>query len=48
VLGPGQPVATLSGSAERLMLALWNRMPWSGLSGDFETARDVMPGPLVP
>ncbi|MGX6608606.1 maleylpyruvate isomerase family mycothiol-dependent enzyme, partial [Micromonosporaceae bacterium Da 78-11] len=48
VLGPGEPVATLSGSAEQLMLALWNRVPWSELDGDFGTARAVLPGPLVP
>jgi uncharacterized protein (TIGR03083 family) len=48
VLGPGGPVATLSGTAQHLMLALWNRIPWARLDGDFETARVVLPGPLVP
>jgi uncharacterized protein (TIGR03083 family) len=48
VLGPGEPVATLSGTGQQLMLALWNRLPWSQLDGDFETARAALPGPLVP
>jgi uncharacterized protein (TIGR03083 family) len=48
VLGPGEPVATLSGTAQQLMLALWNRVPWTRLAGDYETARAVLPGPLVP
>jgi len=48
VLGPGEPVATLSGAAEHLMLALWNRVPWTHLAGDSETARAALPGPLVP
>jgi uncharacterized protein (TIGR03083 family) len=48
VLGPGEPVVTLSGPAEHLMLALWNRLPWSELDGDVATAQAVLPGPLVP
>jgi uncharacterized protein (TIGR03083 family) len=48
ILGPGEPAATLSGSAEQLMLALWNRVPWTGLDGDVQTAVAVLPGPLVP
>lgn len=50
VLGPGDPVATLSGGAQELMLALWNRlpMPWSRLAGDHDAAREALRGPLVP
>ncbi|MEU8900209.1 maleylpyruvate isomerase family mycothiol-dependent enzyme [Nocardia sp. NPDC048505] len=50
VLGPGEPVATLSGPASTLFLALWNRRPLASLrwTGDLETAREVLRGPLVP
>ncbi|MEU4422131.1 maleylpyruvate isomerase family mycothiol-dependent enzyme [Actinoplanes sp. NPDC024001] len=50
IVGPGDPVAELSGTAAHLMLALWNRlpMPWDTLSGDEQTARKVLAGPLVP
>ncbi|MGW0249347.1 maleylpyruvate isomerase family mycothiol-dependent enzyme [Nocardia goodfellowii] len=50
VLGPGDPVATVSGPAATLFLALWNRVPATRLfwSGDVATARDVLKGPLVP
>jgi uncharacterized protein (TIGR03083 family) len=48
VCGPGRPVAELSGPAPDLLLALWNRKPWSELDGDHEAARRVLPGPLVP
>ncbi len=48
VYGPGDPVAELTGPAQDIMLALWNRQPWSHLSGDHETARRALPGPLVP
>ncbi|MEV6275966.1 maleylpyruvate isomerase family mycothiol-dependent enzyme [Nocardia sp. NPDC051832] len=50
VLGPGDPVATISGPATKLFLALWNRAPATELfwSGDVATAREVMKGPLVP
>jgi uncharacterized protein (TIGR03083 family) len=47
-LGPGEPVATLSGTAADLLLALWNRRPWSRLAGDAAAARAALPGPLVP
>jgi uncharacterized protein (TIGR03083 family) len=50
VLGPGDPVATLDGTAQELMLALWNRaaLPWDGLTGDGDAARAALRGPLVP
>ena len=50
VLGPGDPVATISGPAEELLLALWNRvpMPWHRLTGDGDRAREALRGPLVP
>lgn len=50
VLGPGEPVATLTGTAQELMLALWNRraLPWDDATGDLATARKVLTGPLVP
>jgi uncharacterized protein (TIGR03083 family) len=50
VLGPGDPIATLAGTARELMLALWNRhpLPWSELVGDHDAARAVLRGPLVP
>jgi uncharacterized protein (TIGR03083 family) len=48
VLGPGDPVADLAGPARDIMLALWNREPWSRLTGDHEIARQALPGPLVP
>jgi uncharacterized protein (TIGR03083 family) len=50
ILGPGDPVAELSGPAADLLLMLWGRrpVPWSGLSGDEAEARDVLRGPLVP
>jgi uncharacterized protein (TIGR03083 family) len=50
VLGPGDPIATLSGTAEELLLALWGRlpMPWSQVTGDADAAREVLRGPLVP
>ncbi|SBT53136.1 maleylpyruvate isomerase family mycothiol-dependent enzyme [Micromonospora narathiwatensis] len=49
VLGPGEPVATLSGTAQELLLALWGRfpMPWSQVTGDHDAAREVLRGPLV-
>ncbi|MDI6105693.1 maleylpyruvate isomerase family mycothiol-dependent enzyme [Actinoplanes sp. NEAU-A12] len=49
-LGPGDPVATLTGTAQELMLALWNRgpLPWDGATGDLTTAREALAGPLVP
>ncbi|MEV0246075.1 maleylpyruvate isomerase family mycothiol-dependent enzyme [Nocardia sp. NPDC050712] len=50
VLGPGDPVATISGPATQLFLALWNRAAIADLSwsGDIAAAREVMKGPLVP
>ncbi|MEV6303362.1 maleylpyruvate isomerase family mycothiol-dependent enzyme [Actinoplanes sp. NPDC051861] len=48
LLGPGEPVATLTGTAPEIFLALWGRAPWSALSGDHDAARDVVRGPLVP
>ncbi|WIM93242.1 maleylpyruvate isomerase family mycothiol-dependent enzyme [Actinoplanes oblitus] len=48
VFGPGEPVVELRGPAPDLMLALWNRKPWSELSGDAAAARAALPGPLVP
>ncbi|MEU4695312.1 maleylpyruvate isomerase family mycothiol-dependent enzyme [Actinoplanes sp. NPDC023714] len=50
VVGPGDPVAHLEGTAEELLLALWNRgpLPWARLTGDEAVAREVLRGPLVP
>jgi uncharacterized protein (TIGR03083 family) len=48
VLGPGEPVAALSGAAGTVLLTLWGRAPWSALSGDHEAAAPVLRGPLVP
>ncbi|GGN48919.1 uncharacterized protein (TIGR03083 family) [Actinoplanes campanulatus] len=50
VLGPGEPVATLTGTAQELMLALWNRrpLPWETVTGDEAAARAALTGPLVP
>jgi uncharacterized protein (TIGR03083 family) len=49
--GPGSPVATISGSAERLLLLLWGRVTaddetiqWDG---DRTTGQTVLNGPLV-
>lgn len=49
VLGPGEPVAAMSGTAPELLLALWNRrpMPWPTLTGDEQAARSALRGPLV-
>ncbi|GIF13432.1 maleylpyruvate isomerase family mycothiol-dependent enzyme [Actinoplanes teichomyceticus] len=47
-IGPGEPVAALRGTAPELLLALWNRLPWTRLAGDAGRARAVLPGPLVP
>ena len=47
-IGPGTPVATLTGTAPQILLALWNRAPWSTLSGDHDAARETLRGPLVP
>ncbi|MEU4560037.1 maleylpyruvate isomerase family mycothiol-dependent enzyme [Actinoplanes sp. NPDC023936] len=50
MLGPGDPVAEIDGTAEELMLALWNRRPiaWERLTGDEAAARAALRGPLVP
>ncbi|AGL17086.1 maleylpyruvate isomerase family mycothiol-dependent enzyme [Actinoplanes sp. N902-109] len=45
-LGPGEPVATITGRAQELLLALWGRAPWPGDVPD--QAREVLHGPLVP
>jgi uncharacterized protein (TIGR03083 family) len=49
VLGPGEPVAELTGTAAELLLALWDRrpMPWETLRGDHDAARAALRGPLV-
>jgi uncharacterized protein (TIGR03083 family) len=49
VLGPGEPVAEMTGTAPELLLALWNRrpMPWATLTGDHDAARAALRGPLV-
>lgn len=50
VLGPGEPVATISGTAQELMLALWKRRPWpwERSSGDRAAAERALTRPLVP
>jgi|SRR5829696_1867980 len=52
VFGPGEPVATLTGTASELLLMLWGRrhaesaeIDWSG---DRAAARTVLKGPLTP
>ncbi|AEV85310.1 hypothetical protein ACWT_4290 [Actinoplanes sp. SE50] len=47
-LGEGDPITTLSGPAADILLALWNRLPWSSLTGDHEAARKALPGPVTP
>ncbi|MBU2669611.1 maleylpyruvate isomerase family mycothiol-dependent enzyme [Actinoplanes bogorensis] len=49
-LGPGVPVAELSGTAADLLLMLWGRLPapWQTLTGNETAARDILRGPLVP
>ncbi|MEV6349281.1 maleylpyruvate isomerase family mycothiol-dependent enzyme [Actinoplanes sp. NPDC051851] len=48
-LGPGEPVATLGGTAAELLLALWSRgpLPWATLTGDESRAREILRGPLT-
>ncbi|MCI2421412.1 maleylpyruvate isomerase family mycothiol-dependent enzyme [Saccharopolyspora sp. K220] len=50
LFGPGEAVATLSGTAAELLLALWGRvpLPWNEVTGDHLAARRVLRGPLVP
>lgn len=50
--GPGAPVAELAGTAERLLLLLWGRIPCEDAefcwSGDRDAGLRVLRGPLVP
>ena len=52
ILGPGDPVATVSGTAADLLLLLWGRLdagdPAVTWDGDSELARSVLAGALVP
>lgn len=50
VLGQGEPVATITGTAQELMLALWKRgpWPWERLTGDRAAAEKAFARPLVP
>ncbi len=52
ILGPGRPVATVTGTAQDLLLMLWNRKsaddPAIGWDGDRAAAAAVLAGPLVP
>jgi uncharacterized protein (TIGR03083 family) len=52
VLGPGDPVATVSGTAADLLLLLWGRRaagdPAIAWQGDRDTAEAVLRGALVP
>jgi uncharacterized protein (TIGR03083 family) len=52
VLGPGTPVATVSASAENLLLMLWRRLPADDAElsweGDLAAGRGVVTGGLVP
>jgi hypothetical protein len=52
ILGPGDPVATVSGTAADLLLLLWGRLaaddPALSWDGDRELARSVLAGALVP
>jgi uncharacterized protein (TIGR03083 family) len=49
--GPGAPVATVTGTAENLLLLLWNRLspgdPAIRWSGDRAAGQSVLDGPLV-
>ncbi|GAA2443051.1 maleylpyruvate isomerase family mycothiol-dependent enzyme [Streptomyces glaucus] len=50
--GPGEPVAEISGTAERLLLMLWGRLPADAASfswsGDRAAGAAVLAGPLTP
>ncbi|RRO13110.1 maleylpyruvate isomerase family mycothiol-dependent enzyme [Saccharopolyspora rhizosphaerae] len=50
--GPGEPVAEIAAPAESLYLLLWNRGrlddPPISCTGDHDTARSTLVGPLVP
>lgn len=52
VLGPGDPVAGLAGTAAELLLMLWGRVPATGAAihwdGDSQAGLRVLDGPLVP
>ncbi len=52
ILGPGDPVATISGTAADLLLLLWGRLaaddPAVAWDGDRELGRSVLGGALVP
>lgn len=49
--GPGDPVATVSGTAEQLLLALWQRLPSESAAlhwtGDQDAGQRVLNSPLV-
>lgn len=51
-LGPGEPVATLSGTAAELLLTLWGRHPYDDPAltwkGDRDAGGAVLAGPLTP
>lgn len=48
--GPGEPVAEVAGTAERLLLTLWGRDSGDGLvwEGDERAGREVLKEPLTP
>jgi uncharacterized protein (TIGR03083 family) len=50
--GPGEPVAEISGTAERLLLMLWGRLPADDAliswSGDNAAGAAALAGPLTP
>ena len=52
VLGPGTPVATVSASAQDLLLMLWHRLPADdpeiGWDGEVAAGQRVLAGSLVP
>lgn len=52
VFGPGAPVATISATAQNLLLAMWNRLPSNDPAirwgGDREAGQAVLAGSLVP
>lgn len=51
LLGPGEPIATISATAQELLLLLWKRAPADdrfSWAGDREAALEVVTSPLVP
>jgi MDMPI-like protein len=52
ILGPGDPVATIRGTAASLLLLLWRRLPAAdpaiAWDGDREKAQATLGGALVP